>query len=250
MKRNYGWHPSKPDIRNHKYKAPKTFGIIQQQLPQVVDLRLIMSPVEDQGQTSACTAHAMVAMLQALEIKNKRDYHDYSRLFVYANSRIIEDSLDSDCGSCNHDVIQGIKNNGACFESFWPWDLSQITVKPNGNAYNEAKQNLFSEYQSLDTLYDMKHCLSTGYPFIMGFTVYDYFESGEMEETGILNMPGPNESAIGGHAVCCVGYDDNKKEVLVRNSWSSSWGPFGGYFWMSYDYLSSELCSDKWVIYE
>jgi C1A family cysteine protease len=248
MKRNYGWHPSKPDIRNHKYKAPKIFGIINQSLPNVVDLRSIMSPIEDQGQTNSCTAHALVAMFQALEIKNKRDYNDYSRLFVYANERDIEGNLDSDCGGCLHDGIQGIKNNGICFESFWPFDTSKITVKPNGNAYNNAKHNLMSEYQSLDTLYDMKHCLSQGFPFVLGFTVYDYFESDAMAETGILNMPGPDENTVGGHAICCIGYDDNKQQALMRNSWSSSWGPFGGYFWMSYEYLSSELCSDKWTV--
>ena len=42
-----------------------------------------------------------------------------------------------------------------------------------------------------------------------------------------------------GHALCVVGYDDNKLgkgqgAFKLVNSWGSSWGE-GGYFWMSYD---------------
>jgi C1A family cysteine protease len=94
----------------------------------------------------------------------------------------------------------------------------------------------------------MKGCLASGYPFALGFTVYDSFESAEVASTGIVPMPTRSESVLGGHAVLAVGYDDSQQRFLVRNSWGNSWG-MQGYFTMPYTYLTSRhLASDFWVI--
>ena len=54
--------------------------------------------------------------------------------------------------------------------------------------------------------------------------------------------------ALGGHAVCAVGYNDKEKRFLVRNSWGPGWG-IGGYFKMPYAYLSDRnLSDDFWTI--
>ena len=55
--------------------------------------------------------------------------------------------------------------------------------------------------------------------------------------TGEMMMPMRGETIQGGHAVACVGYDDEKQAFLVRNSWGSDWGQ-GGYFWMPYAYFA------------
>ena len=53
---------------------------------------------------------------------------------------------------------------------------------------------------------------------------------------------------LGGHAVCCVGYDQVAKRFLVRNSWGVRWGQTG-YFTMPFDYLGSRgLADDFWTI--
>jgi len=63
-----------------------------------------------------------------------------------------------------------------------------------------------------------------------------------------LPMPQPGEGTVGGHAVCCLGYDDQKKMFLVRNSWGPDWGQ-AGHFWMPYAYLTnSDLADDIWTI--
>ena len=61
-------------------------------------------------------------------------------------------------------------------------------------------------------------------------------------------MPATGEKVVGGHAVCCVGYDDSKQLFIVRNSWGTGWG-LKGYFMMPYTYLSSSnLADDFWTI--
>jgi C1A family cysteine protease len=44
------------------------------------------------------------------------------------------------------------------------------------------------------------------------------------------------------------GYDDTSNHLLVRNSWSASWGK-NGYFVMPYDFLARpKLTEDFWTI--
>ena len=57
-----------------------------------------------------------------------------------------------------------------------------------------------------------------------------------------------DETVLGGHAVMCVGYNDQMKRMIVRNSWSEEWGD-SGYFYMPYSYISnSDLAADFWTI--
>ena len=94
----------------------------------------------------------------------------------------------------------------------------------------------------------MKGCLASGYPFVLGFTVYQSFESDTVAQTGHAPMPGPNEQTIGGHAVLAVGYDDSQNWFIIRNSWGTGWG-MQGYFTLPYDYLTNDnLADDFWTI--
>ena len=74
---------------------------------------------------------------------------------------------------------------------------------------------------------------------MFGFDVYDSFESDTVAATGIVPMPGPDESCLGGHCVYCVGYDDGNLSFLCVNSWGNGWGQ-KGLFQMPYAYLTDK----------
>ena len=99
------------------------------------------------------------------------------------------------------------------------------------------------------SLNQMKGCLASGFPFVFGFSVYDSFETDEVTQTGVVNMPDlANEHLLGGHAVLAVGYDDASQRFIVRNSWGPDWGQ-RGYFTMPYIYLMTpDLSDDFWTI--
>lgn len=46
--------------------------------------------------------------------------------------------------------------------------------------------------------------------------------------------PRIGERLTGGHALCVVGFDNNRRRFEVQNSWGQNWGN-GGYFTISYD---------------
>lgn len=68
----------------------------------------------------------------------------------------------------------------------------------------------------------MKQWLATHGPLATGFTVYQDFRK---YSGGVYRHAAG--TAIGGHAVCVVGYDDGAQCWIVKNSWGSGWGEKG-----------------------
>lgn len=244
-KHGYGWVPDLPDQRDIMYSAVRK---IPATLPSAVDLRPMCSPVEDQGQLGSCTGNALAGALEFLEMKDKDPFIDLSRLFIYYNERAFEHTVESDSGAQIRDGIKTLAKKGVCSEKCWPYDISKFTVKPPESCYTEAGTHKITSYQRIQTVDEMRTCLADGYPFVFGFSVYESFESQEVAQTGIVQMPQPDEKQVGGHAVVAVGYDDSQKIFIVRNSWGESWG-MKGYFTIPYDYLGNDnLADDFWTI--
>jgi C1A family cysteine protease len=243
----YGWIPDLPDHRDHFYAAPAE---IMAAIPTQVDLRAQCPPVFDQGQLGSCTANAIAAAMEFDQMKQKlADVFTPSRLFIYYNERVIEGTVNSDSGAQIRDGIKSIGKQGACHEKLWPYDIAKFKSKPPAACYKDALANKAILYQRLvqDTV-QFKGCLATGYPFVMGFTVYESFESPQVAKSGKVSMPGAGEKVVGGHAVMVVGYDDGAQTLIVRNSWGPGWG-MKGYFTMPYAYAaSSNLASDFWTV--
>lgn len=242
MKKHYGWVPDIPDQRDYLYRVIKP--VIR--LPKEVDLRKLCSIVEDQGNLGSCTANALAGNLEFLDNKPDSIYKDVSRLFIYYNERVIEDTVDFDSGASLRDGIKTLRKIGACWEERWPYCIERFAKKPPARCYQEAKKHRIKSYHRINSLSEMLICLAEGYPFVFGFTVYKSFESKKVARTGIVNMPKKGERAIGGHAVMAAGYNKKDRRFLVRNSWGTNWGR-DGYFTMPYEYLET-LAADFWTI--
>lgn len=245
--KSYGWVPDLPDQRDHLYAAAPA---ILSKLPPKKDLRSGCPPVYDQGQLGSCTANAIAAAVQFDLKKQKLKVFAPSRLFIYYNERVIEHTVNSDNGAQIRDGIKSIASQGVCPEPEWPYDIAKFADKPTPQCYKDAAKCEAVGYQRLvsTNLNQLKGCIASGFPFVFGFTVYDAFESQEVAETGILNLPGPQEKVQGGHAVLAVGYDDTTQRFAVRNSWGKDWG-IKGYFTIPYAYLTNtNLADDFWTV--
>lgn len=244
----YGWQPDLPDQRDFAYMAPKPF---LKQLPTKVDLRKQPTPaVYDQGQLGSCTANAIAGAFE-FELLKQGSTYDFmpSRLFIYYNERVIEHSVRTDRGAQIRDGIKSVHKQGVCPETQWPYIENKFASKPPTPCYKSALQHQVLTYERMPrNLNQMKACLSSGYPFVIGFTVYESFESEAVAQTGKMPMPKKNESVVGGHAVLVMGYDDKSSRFIVRNSWNTDWGQ-QGYFTMPYAYLMDEnLSDDFWTL--
>jgi C1A family cysteine protease len=243
MRINYGWIPDLPDKRDLLFKF-RQVGT----LPRKVDLRSICPPIESQGSLGSCTANALTGAIEILKIKDGLPIVHMSRLFVYYNERKIEGTIDFDSGAAIRDGIKTLARNGVCTEEKWPYDIKKFQIRPSISCYLQAKKNQIQEYYRIENLKDMKICLADGFPFVFGFSVYESFETSEVSKTGNAPMPLKNEKLRGGHAVVAVGYDEDKKVFIIRNSWGEGWGD-KGYFTLPMAYLEdNNLSADFWQI--
>lgn len=243
----YGWRPDLPDHRDYSY-TPRLLARFTN--PSIVDLRTKCPPVYDQGDLGSCTANAIGAMDQFVQLKQSQPNAFLpSRLFIYYNERAMEGTVGQDAGAYLRDGMKSIARQGVCSEKLWPYSISKFATKPSSACYAEASQHQAIKYMRVEqTLTALRTCLAEGYPFVFGFTVYESFESDHVASTGFMPMPQEDEGVLGGHAVMAVGYSKEKRKFLVRNSWGEGWGQ-KGYFWMPNAYITnSDLCSDFWTL--
>lgn len=245
-----GWLPDIPDDRDYVYEAPLK---LIKCLPIKVDLRRKCPPIYNQGNLGSCTANALIAAIEYSKKFNKKKTLRLSRLFLYYNERVMLGTIYSDSGAYLRDGVKSLNKQGVCPEKEWPYRAnskpgSKFTQKPPQKCYDLALDHQILSYWRIPIVLDeMRACLAEGYPFVFGFSVYSSFMSEEVRNTGIMPIPEKGEQMLGGHAVMAVGYDDEKKMLLVRNSWGKEWGD-NGHFWMPYAYLKSKNCADFWTI--
>ena len=245
--RKYGWKASKPDTRDYKLKT--TNPAVYATLPPMVDLRLFVPEVLDQGSIGSCTAHSLSMAMRIARKKQGLPDQRLSRLFIYYNERLMEGTIDQDAGAQIRDGAKVLATMGVPNETDWEYLESNLYLEPPAPAYKDGVEDEAQIYLTVDqNINEMKLCLHEGFPFVFGVTLFPDFEGEAVAKTGIVPMPNLNEEPIGGHAICCVGYNDSKKVWIVLNSWSDQWGD-KGYCYFPYDYLTNpQLCSDLWTI--
>ena len=243
--RRYAWRPDRPDPRDFVYLP--CVGLIN--IPRKADLSSSCSPVEDQGPLGSCTGNSSVGAVEYLEIKSGvKPFTDLSRLFPYYQARVTEGTVRKDAGAEIRDVVKGLAKFGVPSEKIWPYNVKRFATRPSQAAYEDAARRKITSYHRLVGLSAMLDCIADGYPVIFGFTVYESFESDEVARTGVLEMPKPHERELGGHAVLAVGFDQDTRQLKVRNSWGAKWGQ-DGYFLMPFGYIeNASLSDDFWTI--
>ena len=258
----YGWKPDVPDHRDRTYTQ---LFRLKRELPSAVDLRDtgFLKPIYNQLALGSCTGNAISKAIRFDMLRQADpDAVVPSRLFIYYNERVLEDTVPQDCGAQIRDGIKSISNFGVCDESMWPYDIDKFAVRPPDECYSSALDHQALAYHRLShSILEMKDCLSNGLPFIFGFSVFESFESQLVSDTGVLPYPALSEYALGGHAVLAVGYIDGpvtkmingnqvvlRNVVIAQNSWDEDWGD-GGYFYIPYSYISNpDLADDRWVL--
>lgn len=244
FKRKYSYKFDRPDHRDFLYRAIKPRGL---ELPPIVDLRNGCPPIVNQGDLGSCTANALAGVLGYDEIYNKiTPFFPASRLFIYFNERDLEGTIYYDSGASLRDGIKTLADLGYCSENEYPYNPDVFTQKPPDQCYKDALDRRITSYYSLDTKEDIMNCLASGFPVVIGISVFSSFESEDVTKTGIVPMPNDDENNLGGHAVCVVGYDLNRQVFIVRNSWGEEWGD-KGYFYLPFDYVD-KLANDFWTI--
>lgn len=259
--RCFGWIPDDPDPACPRYAQVR--AIAAADVPETLDQRPLLSPIENQQMMNACVGNAVVGALEFLENKylatltpkqrKSKKFLDLSRMFVYWNARAMDHLETKDMGCRIGAAVQGTYYSGVCEEKKWPYLEKNLFKKPSRLVYWFSTKRMVRDCYSLDTNLDhratnenIKACLAEGYPIVFGTLVYDSFMS--PGPSGLIPVPNRKTERIrGGHGMLFVGY--TKTHFIVRNSWGSCWGD-NGYCYMPFEYfdMSGGDKFDMWMI--
>ncbi|MBS4189464.1 C1 family peptidase [Bacillus sp. FJAT-49705] len=224
----------------------------EEDLPTQVDLRDRMSEVADQGHLGSCTANAIVSGLREYLLKQSgRPFVPLSRLFLYYHEREIEGDIQDDKGAILRDGMSVLEKIGVCPEVDYPYS-EDFRDTPSSKAENDAGLYRIGQYNRVQDLPRLKSVLAHGLPVVLGFLVTkSFYYSEEVRKTGIVPISGTDDVITengqqAGHAVCAVGYNDDKQIVIIRNSWGENWGD-NGYCYFPYELFQNGIVQDMWT---
>jgi hypothetical protein len=148
-----------PNTNSFKVSAPIC------NLPTSVDLRHLANvQIYDQEATGSCSANAICSAYSILNILNGRPPINLSRLFVYYNSRVMDNTQNIDAGAHLYHAFRTMQTNGCCLESMWPFYPNLLTLQPPLVCYQEGLKHCAEQQNSqLDpnqTLNALKQCLA------------------------------------------------------------------------------------------
>ena len=210
-------------------------GMAGDPLKPSVDLSGLTSSIKDQASFGACTAFASIAIAEFKELLLQRAKATGPEVF----------DVSQDGGSSLSTSMLAFGQYGVVPETAWPYDPAFMYRTPSPQVYATGAQHKVTQSMQLNCLNDMLHCLSSGFPFVGGLSLFDSFMSDAVASTGTVPLPDLNtESFQGGHALSFFGYDTAKQVFIGRNSWGMTWGN-KGYFTIPFAYLANpQLASD------
>lgn len=240
-----GWIPDVPDHRDRILPA----ALFAKRLPKKKDLRDKCPPIWDQGRIGSCTAHAAGAAHLFEQLQKRASYARMpSRLYLYYFARELQGWQAQDSGAYIRDCFKILGQRGVSDEALWPYIESRVAKRPTSDADADAQNRQAISYARVNAD-ERSICgaVAAGNLVVFGAMLYGSFMT-EWRRTGVIPMPGKNESAVGGHAMAIVGYDRDRKIYIVRNSWGVG-NPMSGYHTMPFAYLHDRnLCDDFWTM--
>ncbi len=225
-----GYIPDPPDVRD--FQLLSLLPPLMVPLPIKYSYREHMTPVRNQYNLGACCAFAALSVKEYFDSKEYAKEIDLSEQWLYAKCKEIDGYPGE--GTYLRAAADVLLKSGACEEKFWPYEARHPAAKnPLSGADLNAQQYKITSYAYVPAyLASVKTALYQNGPLIVGVEVKQNFYN--IGTNGII--PKPAGSMLGGHAMCVVGYDDDKQMLEIKNSWGEGFGD-KGYVWLPYAYF-------------
>ncbi|MFC1671161.1 C1 family peptidase [Spirochaetota bacterium] len=194
-----------------------------------------VTKVKYQGTCGSCWAFTAAAVLEANYLIRNNKSVDLSEQYILDCA---EDQNGRKAGSCNGGWYTGvfdyINRNNPELENNNRYKTADRTCIPSrirGRKYRVMAWGYVKRNAGIPTVKAMKEALCKYGPLagaVKVTTAFQAYAGGIFDEhTSVRNERDVN------HAIVIVGWDDNKKSWLVKNSWGENWGD-NGYVWIEY----------------
>lgn len=228
------------------------------------DLREFSSPRHNQLHSGSCVPQSAI---KALEIKRIKKYGraahvDLSRLALYYLSRelMLPPETHMDAGTYGSVAAEVLRLFGVCKEepagigdrAFWPFEIGEegnpesglLYKAPSWAAMRQAYLHKISAWYKIgatgsDRVDAIIDALAAGNPVIYCAEIFENFAY--YNGTPISGYPG---RLFGGHGTVLVGWEPQNTFFWGENSWGTSWGPDGGFYKITPEYIASKHAFD------
>ncbi|MEA2574183.1 MAG: hypothetical protein QOH93_1481 [Chloroflexia bacterium] len=221
-------------------------------LPASVNLIPYMSAIRNQRSRGTCVAFTLTA-LNEYSLRRRGMTRDLSEQHLYYETKLI-DGAPGGCGTWQAKAVLVLRDRGECREVIWPYDpnppCNNHGVRPTQARPDGLNYKLNTIAVAARDVASYKAHMSKKRPVGISIPVYNsWYQSAETRRSGRITMRVGNETAVGGHALLLVGYQDSPNSpgggyFLVRNHWGTTWGsqcPYGaGYGTIPYQYITNE----------
>jgi len=211
-------------------------------LPERVDHSAALPPVFDQGPAGTCVACATAYYDKTFQEGIEHGWvlgeaaHQFSPLYLYSQ-RV---NKTGDFGMTIREAMKIVKEQGVCPLDRMPYVLERLDREPTPAQRQAARPYRAQSYARLARIAEMEAYLSTNC-FVAGLMVHQGFMDAP---GGVIPMPEPGATYLGGHAVCMIGFDRRRRLFKFANSWGEQWGD-RGFGHISYAALQA-LLMDAW----
>jgi hypothetical protein len=226
-----------------EYFPEKDQGYAGSYLPERISYRAYCPPVQNQGQVATCvgwaTAYAQVSTQQNI-MMGETDYRRKSARamdpnFIYAMIRNYNDGW-CQRGTMMSDAMEVLIQFGVKPYISVPWlscnAVSAIDEFTIALSYIYSITDYYVLQDRTNLTNTLKTTLNNGKVISIGVQTTPSFS--KIGSSGLW-VTAPGERLVGGHAMCIVGYDDNKfgGSFEVMNSYGQYFGD-NGFIWIRY----------------
>ena len=225
-------------FENDAESVPLTRGDYQN-LPISHSLKFFSPTPGDQGSYGTCTgwssAYAGRTILEAMRnnwSKEKVDTNAFSPSYIYNQIRMSDDCFGA---ASIIDALDILKDQGGLKIRDFAYDCDlEVTEEDKGNARNHTivEYREVADRYTVDKTLMVKKSLSENKPVVIAMNCPNsFFTANEVWTPRITDY---KQWSVG-HAMCVIGYDDEKfgGAFEIINSWGTKWGK-DGFTWMRY----------------
>jgi hypothetical protein len=220
-------------------------GFATEDLPTKISYRIYTPKVQDQGNSMTCVgwavAYAQLSTQQNLAMGITDTFQKIIRAmdpyYVYS---YIRNPVDDWCyaGASMEDALSILTNKGTKPRIWDPLTFCYSNLSSFEFTNTLASHYSIKGYNLLDSgnlVQHVKLALGSKKIVSIGVNLTESIKLDNSSHYGIW-LPSSTDSIIGKHAMCVVGYDDDKYggAFEIMNSWGTEYGE-GGFLWIKYE---------------
>jgi C1A family cysteine protease len=189
---------------------------------RAVDGRNLLTPIRNQGSCGSCVAFAACATVEGTALRETGKRLDLSEAYLFYCVAASQGRLcaGKKMGWFPKRALAAIKDHGVPDARSFLYRSGDQPCTASADWKKRAVR--VRSWGRLETPADMKHWIATRGPAVGSIQVYEDFQ---LYAGGTYSHVAGDK--LGGHAICVVGYDDDKRHWIVKNSWGTGWGEDG-----------------------